>query len=111
MGDSLKGMIGEVDPRSLGVILDKLLDLAREEQEWGVPGILTACMTVAREDISLGRKLATFLMDRPASQIKASIVPKISGEQWSAEVFSKWQGDGEVTKQVKSAIARRMERK
>jgi len=111
MGDSLKGRIGDVDPRSLGVILDKLLDLAREEQEWGVPGILTACMTVAREDISLGRKLATFLMDRPASQIKASIVPKISGEQWSAEVFSKWQGDGEVTKQVKSAIARRMERK
>jgi predicted KAP-like P-loop ATPase len=111
MGDSLKGRIGEVDPRSLGVILDKLLDLARKEQEWGVPDILTACMTVARVDTSLGRKLATFLMDRPASQIKASIVPKISGEQWSAEVFSKWQSDGEVTKQVKTAIALRMEKK
>lgn len=111
MGDSLKEKIAEIDVRSLGVILDKLLELAREEQEWGVPSILTACMTVARVDTSFGRKLATFLKDRPASQIKASIVPKISGEQWSAVVFSKWQSDEEVTKQVKSAIARRMEKK
>jgi predicted KAP-like P-loop ATPase len=111
MGDSLKEKIAEIDARSLGTILDKLLELARAEQEWGTPKILTACLAVSRADISLGRKLAGFLKDRPASQIKPSIVPKISGEAWAAEVFSKWQSDAEVAEPVKNAIARRMEKK
>jgi predicted KAP-like P-loop ATPase len=111
MGDSLKDKIAAIDTRSLVVIMDKLLDLARAEQEWGVPGVLTACLAVARADTGLGRKLATFLKDRPASQIKASIVPKIRGESWSAEVFSKWQSDDEVSAPVKKAITSRTEKK
>lgn len=107
MADSLKDKLVEIDARSLGVILDKLLELARGEQEWGAPKILTACLAVSRTDIALGRKVAGFLKDRPASQIKASIVPKIRGEVWASEVFTKWQADDEVSEVVKTAITRK----
>ncbi|HWH59909.1 MAG TPA: P-loop NTPase fold protein [Terriglobales bacterium] len=111
MADSLKDKFVDIDARSLGVILDKLLELARGEQEWGAPKILTACLAVSRTDIALGRKVAAFLKDRPASQIKASIIPKIRGEAWSPEVFAKWQADDEVIGVVKAAITRKAEGK
>jgi predicted KAP-like P-loop ATPase len=111
MADSLKDKFPEIDARSLGVILDKLLELARGEQDWGAPKILTACLAVSRTDIALGRKVAGFLKDRPASQIKASIVPKIRGEVWASEVFAKWQADDEVIEVVKNAITRKAEGK
>jgi predicted KAP-like P-loop ATPase len=111
MADSLKEKFIEIDVRSLGVILDKLLELARGEQEWGAPKILTACLAVARADVPLGRKVAGFLKDRPASQIKPAIVPKIRGEVWASEVFAKWQADDEVSQVVKSAITRKTENK
>jgi len=47
------------------------------------------------------------LKDRPASQIKASIVPKIRGEVWASEVFAKWQADEEVSGVVKTAITQK----
>jgi predicted KAP-like P-loop ATPase len=111
MADSLKEKFTEIDVRSLGVILDKLLELARGEQEWGAPKILTACLAVARADVPLGRKVAGFLKDRPASQIKPAIVPKIRGEVWASEVFAKWQADDEVSQVVKNAITRKTENK
>jgi predicted KAP-like P-loop ATPase len=111
MADSLKEKFIEIDVRSLGVILDKLLELARGEQEWGAPKILTACLAVARADVPLGRKVAGFLKDRPASQIKPAIVPKIRGEVWASEVFAKWQADVEVSQVVKNAITRKTESK
>jgi predicted KAP-like P-loop ATPase len=111
MADSLKEKFTEIDVRSLGVILDKLLELARGEQEWGAPKILTACLAVARADVPLGRKVAGFLKDRPASQIKPAIVPKIRGEVWASEVFAKWQADDEVSQVVKNAIIRKTENK
>ena len=107
MADSLKDKFADVDARSLGLILDKLLELARAEQDWGAPKILTACLAVSRTDIALGRKLAGFLKERPASQIKASIVPKIRGEVWASEVFAKWQADEEVSGVVKTAITQK----
>jgi predicted KAP-like P-loop ATPase len=111
MADSLKEKFTEIDVRSLDVILDKLLEIARGEQEWGAPKILTACLAVARADVPLGRKVAGFLKDRPASQIKPAIVPKIRGEVWASEVFAKWQADDEVSQVVKNAITRKTETK
>lgn len=111
MADSVKTRIAETDPRSLGTILDKLLEVARKEQEWGTPKIFTACLAVAHGREPLGNKLAAFLKDRPGSQIKASIVPRIEDEPWSAEVFAVWLSDGEVAGPVKASIKQRTEKK
>lgn len=89
------------------VIMDRLLGRARQEQEWGTPAILDACMVVAVADPPQGQRLAGFLQERPALQIKASIVPKIADEVWARGVFATWDGDDDISKPVKNAIKAR----
>ena len=85
------------------VIMDRVLEQARREQEWGVPAILNACIAVAKADSSLGARVAGFLSERPPGQIKPGIVPKISDQPWSADVFARWK-DADVSGPVKKAI-------
>ena len=85
------------------VIMDRLLDRARREQEWGAPPILDACIVTAEADRAQGSRVAAFLAERPVAQIKASIVPKIQDQPWAAEVFKAWE-KGKIPVQVKNAI-------
>lgn len=103
MATSLKDRIVEVSPTETTVIMDRLLDRARQEQEWGVPDILEACLVVAQADPSQGKRLAAFLSERPAVQIRPNIVPKIGDEPWAASVFEAWSQRG-VSSLVKAAI-------
>jgi predicted KAP-like P-loop ATPase len=87
--------------------MDRMLARARQEQEWGTPQILDACITVAQVDSTQGQRLAGFLKDRPGAQIKASIVPKISDESWARNVLDLWLADENVSEPVKKAIKTR----
>lgn len=107
MANSLKDRLASVPRAEVSVIMDRLLDQARQEQEWGVPPILEACIVVAKIDPSQGMRLAAFLKDRPGAQVKANIVPKIADQIWAKSVFSIWEEDGDVNKPVKNAIRQR----
>ncbi len=89
------------------IIMDRLLDRARQEQEWGTPPILEACLTVVSADPAQGRRLAGFLRERPPGQIKPGIVPKIGDEPWADEVFDAWHTAKDVSASVKRAITQR----
>ena len=89
------------------VIMDRLLERARQEQEWGTPPILEACIVTAQADAPQGGRLAAFLLERPAAQIKTPIIPKISGEPWAAGVFEKWEKMTGIAAPVKKAIKER----
>jgi predicted KAP-like P-loop ATPase len=104
MAANLKGDLSKVPRVEITVIMDRLLDQARQEQEWGVPAILEACLVVAAADPPQGARLAAFLSDRPAAQIKPNIVPKISDQHWAHSVFDKWEKSTAVSTPVKKAI-------
>ena len=106
MARSLKDRLVKMPRTDTAVIMDRLLERGRQEQEWGVPGILEACITVSEADPAQGSRLAGFLGDRPSGQIKPNIVPKISDQPWSAGVFEKWDASG-VSAPVKRAIKAR----
>lgn len=106
MAQSLKDRIKQLPKPELSVIMDKLLERARQEQEWGTPPILEACLIIARIDQAQGSKLEHFLIGIPSPQIKPSIIPKISGESWASDVFKVW-ANSEVSKPVKTAIAKK----
>lgn len=110
MADSLKVRLNGLTRPELSVIMDQLLERAGREQEWGVPDILTACIVVANIDPAQGHRLGAFLAERPASQIKASIVPKIDGNAWSKDVFDVWERNNEVARPVKAAVQARRNR-
>ena len=85
------------------VIMDRVLEQARREQEWGTPAILDACIAVAKADPSMGTRVAGFLSERPAGQIKPGIIPKIGDQPWATDVFARWKAS-DVSGPVKRAI-------
>ena len=103
MAGGLKDRLVKLSRTDTAVIMDRLLERARQEQEWGVPGILEACITVSEADPAQESRLAAFLGDRPSGQIKPNIVPKIADQPWSVGVFEKWDATG-VSAPVKKAI-------
>lgn len=106
MADRLKDRLAALQRPEMTVVMDRLLERARQDQEWGTPPILDACLAVVRADPAQGTRLAAFLGERPAAQITAGIVPKIADQPWAKDVFKKWRGAG-VSAPVKSAITKR----
>ncbi len=109
MADDLRTKCGQLTRSELAILMDRLLERAHREQEWGVPGILSACLVIARVDATQGQRLAAFLSKRPKTQITASIVPKIAGEPWSRNVYGAWKDAG-VTGPAKKASDAELER-
>ena len=103
MATSLSSKLQEISRSELAFMMDRLLDRARQEQQWGVPAILEACLTLCGADPTQGPRLAAFLRERPASQVQPNIVPKIGSEPWAGAVFDHWEKQG-VSKPVKAAI-------
>lgn len=108
MAANLKDRLSKVARMEMTVIMDRLLDRARQEQEWGVPPILEACLVTAEGDPLQGSRVAAFLSERPVAQIKASIVPKISDQPWATSVFEKWDKSTGLSDPVRKAIKQRM---
>lgn len=95
----------KVLPRvEIALTMDRLLDAAREEQEWGAPPILDACLVIAEIDPGQGARLAGFLAERPPAQVKPNVVPKISGYDWTETVWGAWEKNPGLSQPVKKAI-------
>jgi predicted KAP-like P-loop ATPase len=105
MAAGLKDRLAKVSRAEMTVIMDRLLDRARQEQTWGVPPILDACIVVAEADPAQGSRLGAFLADRPVAQIQPNIVPKISDQPWASQVLTAWDKAGAgLSGPVKKAI-------
>ena len=91
------------------IIMDRVLERARQIQEWGTPPILDAALAACHADPAQGQRLAAFLRECPTSQIKPSIVPKIGDQPWAGEVFDGWYVSG-VAPPVKGAITQERKR-
>ena len=104
MASALKSRLEKISRAEIAVIMDRLIDAARQEQEWGAPAILDACLTICDVEPTQGPRLATFLTERPATQIKPNIVPKIMDYPWTETVWTALEKNSKVTKPVKDAI-------
>lgn len=107
MASSISEDLSHIQKAELSVIMDRLLERAKQEQEWGVPPILEACITVSRTDEIQAQRLVNFLSGIIPSQLKAGIVPKISDEIWAKPVFMKWL-EADIPLPVKQAIKNKL---
>jgi predicted KAP-like P-loop ATPase len=108
MAAALKDRLLKVPRAETTVMMDRLLERARQEQEWGVPPILEAGLTLAEADPVQGARLAAFLRERPPAQVQPNIVPKIADQPWAAGVLDAWDRSA-VGRPVKTAIKRHRE--
>ncbi len=107
MAAGLKDRLAKIPRTETTVLMDRLLDQARKEQQWGVPPILEACLAVAAADPVQGQRLAAFLSELPGAQIKPNIVPKIADQPWAGSVFDKWDQSPGVSTPVKKAMGQK----
>ena len=78
-------------PKSeLSIIMDRILDKAKQEKEWGTPKILDSLITVAKLDTTQAQRLAIFFKNVKPAQIKPAIVQKIGSEIWAKSVLEHW---------------------
>ncbi|KAF0957674.1 KAP family P-loop NTPase fold protein [Rhodococcus sp. T7] len=103
---ALEGDLQTIQRAELTIVMDRLLARARQEQSWGVPPILHACIAVANADPTLGGTIAGFLVERPGHQIQPSIVPRIASLPWVSDVFAHWKNSSDVDGPVKTVIER-----
>ena len=111
MAEQMLDKLGHLQRPEITVILDRLLERAGQEQEWGIPPILDACLAVTRIDQSQGKRLAGFLGDRPDGQLTAAIVSKVGDEPWAEELFTAWMTTLDSDSPVARAIKQRTRRK
>ena len=104
MARNLKSRLAAISRIENSIIMDRLIERAGKEQEWGVPSILEAMIVVAEVDVAQGARVAAFLSERPNNQIRPSIVPKISDRPWSRAIFDKWSEAAGISQTVKRAI-------
>lgn len=102
--EALESDLRGLQRTEIGIIMERLLARARQEQAWGVPAILQACISVANADESQGTTIAGFLIERPGGQIEPSIVPKIASLPWASDVLAHWKGSPDVAGPVKKII-------
>lgn len=105
MADALQERLSKLPRPELSVVFDRVMEQARGIQEWGVPPILDACITLARIEASFGERLAAFLAERPTAQITPAIVAKLTAESWSKTLFPRWS-QSDVKPSVKAAITK-----
>jgi predicted KAP-like P-loop ATPase len=89
-------------------IFERLLDLARPIDAWGVPEILEALLVMVQVAPSLSASLAGFLGGRPAAQIQPDLIPRISGQPWAADLMTTWADNPDIEAPVKAAITSRV---
>lgn len=90
MARQLRERIRALPRPELAPVMDQLLDRAAQEQVWGTPDILAACMEVAEADPAQGERLAEFLAGRPPAQVDPSIVPLLGDRAWAQPALEKW---------------------
>lgn len=103
--EALESNLQALQKTEVAIIMERLLARGRQEQTWGVPPILHACIAVANADAAQGATLAGFLIERPGKQIEPSIVPRIASLPWAADVLSHWRDSSDVEGTVKKTIA------
>jgi predicted KAP-like P-loop ATPase len=103
MARQLRDKIRGLPRTELPLVMDQVLERAAQEQEWGTPDILSACIELAEADPSQAERLAGFLAERPPAQIDPSIVPLLGDRAWAQRTLEKWSKSN-VGGPVKRAI-------
>lgn len=105
---ALTARLGELSGPEQSRIFERLLDLARPIDVWGVPDVLEALLVLIQVAPSLSGSLSGFLGGRPAAQIQPDLIPRLSGQTWAADLMATWASSPSIEAPVKAAIKSRV---
>lgn len=83
---------------------ERVLQRARQIQDWGTPPILFACLTLAAASADLAGRFAQFLRAIPPNRISPALIPILSDKLWAKEVLKYWADHADTPGPVRNAI-------
>lgn len=96
--------VARLTNQEIGRIADKVISKARQETAWGVPPLLNALQSLAGASLTAESSIVAFFSEVPSSQIKASIVPRLSQVEWGRRVLAGFLSRNDITPQARKAI-------
>jgi len=106
--EDLSSRLGRLLPDERAFVMDKLLQRASTESEWGTPDILWSLMAAATADSDLAKRLVVFLAGRSSESLKPQIVLRIADQDWAKEVLGEWHDRADLSKPMKTMVSKRM---
>lgn len=103
----LKARFGRLVPDERSFIVDKLLERAASESEWGTPDILWGLAMSADADADAAKRLVVFLTGLDSAALKAPLVPRIRDTTWGLEVISEWRSREDLPDSMVKVMAPR----
>lgn len=96
--------VAKLSNQEIGRVTDKVLSKARQETAWGVPPILNALQSLAKASSTAEASIVAFFSEVPSSQLKASIVPRLSQIGWGKEVLTTVLARNDIETSMRKAI-------
>ena len=109
--ETIADKVSALPGHELELIFERLMQLARREEEWGNTPILTPLLVVSANQPMLKNRLSAFLAAVPPSQIKPALVIRIERQEWSKPLFDIWTENPDIAAGVKGAITERTKKK
>ncbi|WP_048710256.1 KAP family P-loop NTPase fold protein, partial [Microvirga massiliensis] len=95
---------GRLVPDERKFIMDKLLDRAASETEWGTPDILWGLSLAADSDPDQANRLTVFLSSLPSSSLRPDLVVRIRNAAWADEILAEWKEREDLPDRVKKVL-------
>ena len=98
--------VARLTNQEIGRLTDKVIAKARQETSWGVPKILNALQSLAGASPSAEASIVAFFSEVPSSQVKPSIVPRLSQVEWGKRVLAEFFTRPDLPTPAKNAIGK-----
>jgi predicted KAP-like P-loop ATPase len=100
----LKERYGRLVPDERTLIMDKLLERAASEKDWGIPDILWGLSLAAEGDADQAKRLVVFLSSLPSTSLQPALVVRIRGNAWGDDALAEWRQRTDLPEPVRKAL-------
>jgi len=101
---TLRNSLQELPGRDLGLIAERIIVRARQEQKWGKPSALWAFLALIDASPDQALTFTSFLGSLDPTQLKADIVPILGDQEWAKDILNSWADNPKTSSPVKNAI-------
>lgn len=102
--EDLKGRFARLQAEERAFVMDKLLEKARSETDWGTGDGLHGLSLAANADAELAKQLVSFLGDLPALLLKPPLVPRIRSRPWGNDLVELWNERTDTSPEFKKML-------
>ncbi|UMY17108.1 P-loop NTPase fold protein [Methylobacterium organophilum] len=103
----LKERYGRLVPDERTFVMDKLLERAASENEWGAPDILWGLALAADVDPDQAKRLVVFLSNIASTALRPPVVIRIRDTAWGEEVLAEWRTRDDLAEPMAKVMTRK----